>query len=117
MVLKHFKHEGELQEKIRSKDSTYFVIDFYADWCGPCKKFAPTFEALAESDAFKHHVFTKINIEKEEFEKIVETFKVTKIPRFIVLRYNKETGKIECHKDITGANEEKLKEHLSELRP
>lgn len=41
------------------------IIDFYADWCGPCKKVAPALEELAGEYAGKVYIY-KINIDKEQ---------------------------------------------------
>jgi thioredoxin 1 len=40
------------------------LMDFYADWCGPCRIQGPTFEALAEEFADRAE-FKKINVDKE----------------------------------------------------
>lgn len=46
--------------------STYVVADFYADWCGPCKAIAPTFDALARSETKPGRiVFVKVDVDAQ----------------------------------------------------
>ena len=45
-------------------DNDIVVVDFWADWCGPCKMFAPTFEAASEKDS--EIVFGKVDTEAEQ---------------------------------------------------
>ena len=53
------------------------LIDFYADWCMPCKMFGPVFEATAEE--FEGKVkFVKVNI--DESPEIAEKYFVMSIP-------------------------------------
>ena len=53
------------------------VIDFYADWCGPCKRVAPIMEELAKEFDGKLKVY-KINVDKER--KLASVFQVRSIP-------------------------------------
>ncbi len=53
------------------------VIDFYADWCGPCKRVAPIMEELAQKYDGKLKVY-KINVDKER--KLASVFQVRSIP-------------------------------------
>lgn len=42
------------------------LMDFYADWCGPCKMQGPIFEALAEDEEYRDKAeFRKVNVDKE----------------------------------------------------
>lgn len=44
--------------------STYTIVDFYADWCGPCKTIAPIFASLAEKEARPGKVqFCKVDVD------------------------------------------------------
>lgn len=63
-------------------DNNVVVIDFWAAWCGPCKAYAPTFEAAAtrHSDV----VFSKVNTEEEQ--QLAGMFQVRSIPTTAFMR-------------------------------
>ena len=58
------------------------IVDFWAPWCGPCRSFAPTFEAASE----KHPdiVFAKVNTEEQQ--DIAGAFNIRSIPTLMVFR-------------------------------
>jgi len=58
------------------------VIDFYADWCGPCKMIAPIMEELAEEFAGKIN-FYKVNVDNETA--LSESFNITSIPAVLLV--------------------------------
>ena len=53
------------------------IIDFYADWCGPCKKVAPIMEEIAQKYEDEIIIY-KVNVDKEQ--KLPTIFKVRNIP-------------------------------------
>lgn len=61
------------------------VVDFNATWCGPCKQFAPTFEAAAEKYAAKA-TFTEADVDK--YESLATKLSITNIPAVMVFRQN-----------------------------
>jgi len=62
------------------KADTPVMIDFYADWCGPCKMMAPVFaEVATENPQVK---FCKLNI--DEVMELAQQYKVMTIPTFIL---------------------------------
>lgn len=79
---------GNFKETIE-KDGVIAVVDFYADWCGPCKMFAPVFEELAEENT--DAIFAKINVDNEE--NIAIKYGVMSIPTVIVLKDGKEISR------------------------
>jgi len=56
------------------------VIDFYADWCGPCKMVAPVLEELATDYDGKINVY-KVNTEEEQ--ELASAFGIRSIPSFL----------------------------------
>jgi len=60
------------------------IIDFYADWCGPCKIVAPVLEDLARDFNGKIDVF-KVNTEEEQ--ELASAFGIRSIPSFLFVPY------------------------------
>lgn len=60
-----------------------FLLDVYADWCGPCKMMAPIIEALSESYQGKIQ-FGKLNI--DENPEIAEKYRIISIPTLLLFK-------------------------------
>jgi thioredoxin 1 len=58
------------------------IVDFWAPWCGPCRSFAPTFEAASEK--YPNVVFAKVNTEDEP--ELAGSFNIRSIPTLMVFR-------------------------------
>ena len=78
-MLKHLSSK-EFKEMVENKEN--FIVDFYADWCGPCKMMAPIFEEAAERYADK--VFCKVNV--DEAGDIAAEYGVMSIPMFMIFK-------------------------------
>ena len=61
------------------------IIDFYADWCGPCKKIAPILEELAEEYSGKIYIY-KINVDVEK--ELAAVFGIRSIPLLLFIPMN-----------------------------
>jgi thioredoxin 1 len=67
---KEWKYKGEIP----------CIIDFYADWCGPCKSLAPVLEVLSDEYVGKIHIY-KIDTEAEQ--ELAAAFGIRSIPSML----------------------------------
>lgn len=74
-------YEEEFTDRVLKADVPV-VVDFYADWCGPCKMLAPVLEDM--EDAFDDFLFYKINI--DENEELAAQYQVMTIPNVILFQ-------------------------------
>ena len=68
------------EEVITSNDTV--VVDYWADWCGPCKSFGPIFEKVSED--FPNAVFAKVDTQNEQ--EIASWFQIRSIPTLMIFR-------------------------------
>ncbi|CAD6448319.1 c29fd572-d23c-4359-aad2-af1b6d64681d [Sclerotinia trifoliorum] len=77
--------ESSMQFSKLLGSSTIVISDFYADWCGPCKAIAPTYESLATKHSKPNRVtFTKINVDNQQ--SIAQRYGVRAMPTFLIFR-------------------------------
>ena len=72
------------------KDNNLALVDFYAEWCGPCKRIAPELEVMAES--MKDISFAKVNI--DDVPMLAEFFRIRSVPTMILFKSGGENQRI-----------------------
>ena len=82
-------NDKNFENEIVSKKGTA-LVDFYADWCGPCKMIAPIIEKIAEerSDV----IVGKANV--DESSELASRFGVMSIPTLVILKDGKEVKRM-----------------------
>ena len=63
------------------------LVDFYADWCGPCKMMSPVVNKIAEKYAGKAKV-GKVNVDQQQ--EIARQFGIMSIPSFVFIKDGKK---------------------------
>lgn len=77
------------------------VIDFFATWCGPCKRIAPLFEDLADK---YYPAITFLKVDVDESPELVEQFDVSAMPTFVFLKEGVIVKRVEGA-DVAGLEE------------
>ena len=97
-LLKH-QHETEIREKlpVMDLDSLNFhdaisqnkllLVDFWAEWCGPCKSMHPIFSRMAKK--YDHVRFARVNVDNSQ--DVAKEFNVQSIPTFIMFKNGQVT--------------------------
>lgn len=87
------------------KSTTPVLVDFWAEWCGPCKMVAPVLDEIATELAGKAKV-AKLNV--DDNQALAAQFRVTSIPMFLVFK----GGQIVAQHVGAGGGKPKLKSLL-----
>lgn len=78
-----FKFTDENFETEVLKSDQLVLVDFYADWCGPCKMLAPTIEVVAE----EYNGIVKVGkLNVDESPKTAEKYRVMTIPTLLFIK-------------------------------
>ena len=83
------------------------LVDFYADWCGPCRMLAPTLEKLAVEFSGKARI-VKVNVDKEP--ELATRYQVSSIPGLIFI----DDGKVVAQ-SAGAASEAALRRALDQM--
>ncbi|KAI2779399.1 thioredoxin-like protein [Daldinia loculata] len=87
--LHHINSLAELQSLFAS--NTYVAVDFYADWCGPCKVIAPQYESLAKQHGVPGFLaFAKVNVDTAQ--DAARAFGVTAMPTFLFFKEGRQVA-------------------------
>lgn len=84
----------------------YVIVDFFADWCGPCRVIAPLFEKL--STEHPDIVCLKVNV--DEAQDICEKMAISAMPTFKAFKDGSNVN------TLTGASEPKLRSLFTDLK-
>jgi thioredoxin len=91
------------EEDISALTTGSVVADFYAEWCGPCKKLAPIFAQVAEQFSKTNVKFFKIDTDQHEM------YSIKVLPTLLFLRDGEIVKRLEGYRPKTEIEEEILK--------
>lgn len=97
--MNYIKSEKEFDEIIK-KDKV--IVDFYAEWCGPCKMLSPILEKVSEELKLDTY---KVNV--DDVEEVARRYGIMSIPTVMIFSKGKEVNK-----HVGYMEEEELKEFV-----
>ena len=106
MPLVHLKSLADFKALLKNENRA-ILIDFYADFCGPCKMIAPFYEKLSRSELDNYVCFCKVDV--EEVPDLAEHLGVNAMPTFMAFKDEKKVT------EIVGANKDKILELVKQI--
>ncbi len=101
--------QDQFETEVLKSDKPVF-IDFFAEWCGPCKLTTPIVHDLAASDAYKDKIkFVEIDVDANQ--ELASQYNVFSIPTFMIFKDGKPVQQFVGARD-RGGFEEELKKIL-----
>lgn len=88
------------------------IIDFYANWCGPCKQLAPKLTELSQDPTYESSIeVIKVNIDNDredndDGQQLSQIFDISSLPTVVILKNSKVIGK------VVGNKIDEIKKHL-----
>eukprot|EP00921_Rhytidocystis_pertsovi_P003072 GHVQ01005120.1.p1 GENE.GHVQ01005120.1~~GHVQ01005120.1.p1 ORF type:complete len:108 (+),score=6.43 GHVQ01005120.1:254-577(+) len=104
-MVKAVHQKQEFESIINEPGNKVVVVDFFAEWCGPCKHIAPEMEKM-ESE-FPGVLFLKVDV--DELETLSEKYGVTAMPTIIIFKGSNVA------KTVVGANLNAIRSGIKEV--
>mmetsp|Transcript_11057 Transcript_11057/g.26704 ORF Transcript_11057/g.26704 Transcript_11057/m.26704 type:complete len:109 (-) Transcript_11057:168-494(-) len=101
MVVKVISSETEFDQEIAGDALT--VVDFFAEWCGPCKVIGPILSDMSEEAEMKAAGIKFLKVDVDQQAKLAARCEVSAMPTF---HFYKKSAKVDM---LVGANPEKLR--------
>ncbi len=87
-MIKKLNSENFTNEVINNSGKV--LVDFYADWCGPCRMLAPVIDEIAQEN--DDILVGKVNV--DEYSDLAISFGIVSIPTLIVMKNGEAVGKL-----------------------
>jgi thioredoxin 1 len=97
-MVRELQTDSEFQQSV-THNPGWVVVDYYAQWCGPCKRFSPLYEKLSKE--WPSVIFYKVDVDVIELSETVSEQKVECMPTFVFYKNGKEVER------LTGACDER----------
>eukprot|EP00745_Piridium_sociabile_P014636 TRINITY_DN2159_c0_g2_i14.p1 TRINITY_DN2159_c0_g2~~TRINITY_DN2159_c0_g2_i14.p1 ORF type:complete len:110 (+),score=24.47 TRINITY_DN2159_c0_g2_i14:316-645(+) len=94
--------KADFDAKLESAGDKLVVVDFFAEWCGPCKMIGPKIAIMAKE--YTDVVFLKVDVDHADVEDFVQDLGISAMPTFKFFKNKKE-----CCDPVMGANEKNLR--------
>lgn len=104
-MVKHINKQNFQKEVLDEKGLV--LVDFYADWCGPCRMTAPIIEELANEE--KNVKFVKVNV--DENPDLASQYQIFSIPTFLIFK----DGKV-VHQFVGALSKEGFIDEINQAR-